>query len=133
MSIKSLFAHQYLPRTMAAQVIGGGYVQWQRTMFYWSAVNGIVVLVLGWDSSLGGFLRSMFPWVTFWWLVVFAIVGLLAVNVLDYLLIVPSVYAFNNRQTAMHESPAMNLLYEMQKEQKRQGKALAVIQESLAK
>lgn len=126
-----MFAHQYLPKTLTAQALGGGYVQWQRTMFYWSSMNGIIVLVLGWDSSLGQYLRIVLPWMSFWWLVVFAIVGLLVVNVLDYLLVVPSVYAFNNRQTAMHDSPAMKLLYEVQKEQKRQGAMLAVIQEQL--
>lgn len=133
MSLKSVFARQYLPKTLTAQLIGGGYAQWQRTMFYWSGMNGLIVLVLGWDSSIGGFLRSSFPWISFGWLVCFAIVGLLVVNTLDYLLVVPSVYAFSNRQTAMHDSPAMKLLYEIQAEQKEQSKRLGEIEAGLAK
>lgn len=96
---------QYLPKPFMAQAIGGTYNQALRLLTYWSAVNSAIILVLGWESTMGVFLRSLMPWLTFAWFLVLVVAVAIVVGILDLLFILPAVYAFGNKQATIHANP----------------------------
>ena len=105
---------QYLPRTVIAQGIGGFYNQTMRALAYWSMVNSAILLVLGWDGTVGIALRGVMPWMTFP-LFLAAVGGIaLLLMLVDFLLVYPAVIAFTNRQAVRHDNPIFDKLVELQ-------------------
>ena len=101
---------QYLPQRIIAQSIGGLYNQGMRTLAYWSVVNSVILLVLGWDSRIGQIVKSWFPWLTFSEFLIGVIIIAVVIMLVDLLFIFPAVVAFGNRQSVLHDNPIYDKL-----------------------
>lgn len=106
---------QYLPRRSIAQSMGGAYSQIMRTLAYWGAINSIIIIVLGWDSSMGTLVRNWFPWMSFGWFMGFVFIAFILVSLVDLFLILPTVIAFNNRQGIKHDNPVWKKMIRIEK------------------
>lgn len=112
------FLKQHKSYGLVGQSIGGLYNQTMRTLAYWSVVNSVILLVLAWDGTLGQLIRGWFPWLTLPYFITIIVAIVLIIMVVDYLVILPGVYAFGNRQTAEHDNPIYKELKEFRKETK---------------
>ena len=122
--MKTHMLPQFLPRPSIAQAVGGTYNQAIRTLGYWSAVNSTIILVLGWDSSIGLFLKGVFPWLTFPMFVGMVITAAILVGLIDLMFVLPAVYAFGNKQATIHANPIFQKLEEMQEEGRKRDKKI---------
>ena len=101
---------QYLPKGKIAQYIGGSYNQIMRVLAYWSMANSVVILVLGWDGSIGQFIRTILPWINFPLFLLFVVGLVILMIITDYFFIYPANVAFLNRQAVIHNNPIYNKL-----------------------
>ncbi len=109
--LKQRFSHGVM-----AQAIGGTYNQFMRTLAYWSAINSVILLVLAWDTGIGRLIRSWFPWLSFPLFLFSVPIVFLIIMLVDFLVVLPAVYAFANRQQATHENPIYDELKAFRKE-----------------
>lgn len=115
---------QYLFKHVIAQSIGGVYSQMTRTLGYWSMFQALILLFLGWDSNMGHIINGWFPWMSFPIFLAVVVGGFLFVSLLDLVFILPTVYAFNNRQAVKHDNPVYDKIEVMEMEIQRINKKL---------
>ncbi len=109
---------QRLSRGVVAQSIGGSYSQVTRVLGYWSIVNSVILLVLAWDTTIGQVVRGWLPWLTFPLFLVTVGMIVVLIMIVDFLIILPGVWAFANKQAAIHDNPVYDEIKAFRKEMK---------------
>lgn len=98
------------------QWLGGTYSQTFRTLGYWSLINSIVILTLGWDGWIGNTIRSWFPHITLLMFFLIVVGIALVISIIDLLIVYPAYVAFTNKQAVKNENPVYEKLINIEKE-----------------
>ena len=88
----------------ASGKIGGAKDLLMRTLFYVSIINFILIAITAYHTTLRDTLLSWFPWLNFPIFLGILVVGLLLLMVLEYKIVLPSSWAFSNRQQYEHQN-----------------------------
>jgi len=100
MGIWSRLTNQY----KVSGKIGGLKDLLGRTLFYVSIINFILIAVTAYHTTLRDTLLSWFPWLNFSIFLGVLVVGLLLMMILEYKIVLPSTWAFTNKQQYEHQS-----------------------------
>jgi len=84
--------------------IGGAKDLLGRTLFYVSIINFILITVTAYSTTLRDTLQMWFPWLNFPIFLGILVVGLLLAMILEYKIVLPSAWAFTNKQQYEHQS-----------------------------
>ena len=71
---------------------------------WFNLLNFVVVMLIGWNSYQEK-LTALIPWLNIQWVFIGAAILLFIAVLVHYLVIQPSIMAFNNQQAYEHESP----------------------------
>ena len=100
MGIWSRLTNQY----KVSGKIGGAKDLLGRTLFYVSIINFILITVTAYSTTLRDTLQMWFPWLNFPIFLGILVVGLLLAMILEYKIVLPSAWAFTNKQQYEHQS-----------------------------
>jgi len=100
MGIWSRLTNQY----KVSGKIGGLKDLLGRTLFYVSIINFILITVTAYSTTLRDTLQMWFPWLNFPIFLGILVVGLLLAMILEYKIVLPSAWAFTNKQQYEHQS-----------------------------
>ena len=105
--------------------IGGAKDLLMRTLFYVSIVNFILIAATAYHTTLRDIVNTWLPWFNFPIFLTVLVGGLLLMMILEYKIVLPSTWAFTNRQQYEHQNLIREQLDRIEKTlseiQKRQG------------
>lgn len=84
--------------------IGGVKDLLMRTLFYVTAVNFVLIAATAYHTTLRDTLLVWIPWLNFSTFLGVLVVGLLLMMILEYKIVLPSTWAFSNRQQYEHQN-----------------------------
>ena len=84
--------------------IGGFKDLLGRTLFYVSIVNFILIAATAYHTTLRDIVHTWLPWFNFPVFLGVLVAGLLLMMILEYKVVLPSAWAFSNRQQYEHQN-----------------------------
>lgn len=84
--------------------IGAFLITFVTSLSWLSMANFALIVLLSW-SSYQNMITKFIPWLNIYWVIAIIIIGIVALNVIEYTLFQPSRVAFSNEQAYIHQSP----------------------------
>lgn len=95
--------------------LGGVLVQIQNSMFYLNLISTGMMLLTFWYTAGYQIQQEYMNWLTIYWFALIIVAIFLIVMLVDFNFILPSRQAFLNEQSCKHENPAMEAIWDIQK------------------
>ncbi len=80
---------------------------------YQGIFNTVLLVITAYNTSLREVIHVYFPWVNFWLFCGLAFIGNMAVMILHWKYIQPSLVEFGNKQGYVHPNPTVDILRDL--------------------